>query len=104
MHAQQFDLAAAAAAEMLREGFHPAFPSGSLEQIAAIRSTVKSHPQNGTDLRGLAWSSIDNDTSRDLDQLEMAEKVAEGILVRVAIADVSQSVAKDTPIDKHAAD
>ena len=49
------------------------------------------------------WSSIDNDTSRDLDQIEVAERVDGGIRVRVGIADVSVSVLKDTPIDQHAA-
>ena len=48
------------------------------------------------------WSSIDNDTSRDLDQIEVAERVANGVRLRVAIGDVAAAVAKDTPIDKHA--
>ena len=56
------------------------------------------------DLRGLLWSSIDNDTSRDLDQIEVAERVDGGIRVRVGVADVSASVLKDTPIDRHAAE
>ena len=56
------------------------------------------------DLRGLVWSSIDNDTSRDLDQIEVAERVDGGIRVRVGVADVSASVRKDTPIDRHAAE
>ncbi len=51
----------------------------------------------------MLWSSIDNDTSRDLDQIEVAERVDGGIRVRVGIADVSASVAKNTPIDQHAA-
>ncbi len=55
------------------------------------------------DLRALLWSSIDNDTSRDLDQIEVAERVDGGIRVRVGIADVSAAVLKDTPIDQHAA-
>ena len=56
------------------------------------------------DLRGLLWSSIDNDTSRDLDQIEYAEKLPNGdIRVLVGIADVDASVPKGTPLDQHAA-
>jgi exoribonuclease-2 len=54
------------------------------------------------DLRSLLWSSIDNDSSRDLDQAEVAERVANGIRVLVAIADVDATVAMGTPIDNHA--
>jgi exoribonuclease-2 len=90
---------------MIREGFHPDFPDGTEEQIAQIRASAA--PASGKDvqdLRGLMWSSIDNDTSRDLDQIEMAERVDGGIRVRVGIADVSIAVLKDTVIDRHAAD
>ncbi len=56
------------------------------------------------DLRGLLWSSIDNDTSRDLDQIEVAERLANGdIRIRVGIADVDGDVPKGSPIDAHAA-
>jgi exoribonuclease-2 len=103
MSASHFDLSAAAFLEMLHEGFHPDFLPGTDEQLAGIRKT----PVITTglkDLRGLLWSSIDNDTSRDLDQIEYAESVPAGIRVLVGIADVSARVAIDTPIDKHAAD
>ena len=55
------------------------------------------------DLRSLLWSSIDNDTSRDLDQAEAAERVSAGIRVLVAIADVDSDVPIGSPIDQHAA-
>ena len=55
------------------------------------------------DLRSLLWSSIDNDTSRDLDQAEVAERVSGGIRILIAIADVDADVPIDSPIDKHAA-
>lgn len=100
-----FDLASAAFTEMVHQGFHPDFPNGTDEQIDSIRSNG-SHPATADtrDLRSLLWSSIDNDTSRDLDQIEWAERVPGGIRVRVGVADVSASVPKDSPIDKHAAD
>jgi exoribonuclease-2 len=90
---------------MIREGFHPDFPNGTDAQVGEIRAALGTANGNGAqDLRGLLWSSIDNDTSRDLDQIEVTERVDGGIRVRVAIADVSASVLKDTVIDRHAAD
>jgi len=56
------------------------------------------------DLRSLLWSSIDNDTSRDLDQIEVAERLPSGeIKVLVAIADVDAYVPKNSPMDAYAA-
>ncbi|WP_263365183.1 RNB domain-containing ribonuclease [Edaphobacter bradus] len=101
--ANHFDLAASAHAEMLREGFQPDFPDGTKAQINQIYSSVNGSHNNMRDLRGLLWSSIDNDTSRDLDQIEVAERTDGGIRMRVGVADVSASVAKNTPIDQHAA-
>jgi VacB/RNase II family 3'-5' exoribonuclease len=100
--APRFDLIAAARQEMIDHGFDPDFPKGSDAQIAQIRTR---HPDAGLrDLRNLPWSSIDNDTSRDLDQIEVAERTPGGILVRVAIADVDSSVDQRSPIDRHASD
>jgi VacB/RNase II family 3'-5' exoribonuclease len=90
---------------MVHQGFHPDFPPGTEEQIESIRNAASPAPAATTrDLRNLLWSSIDNDTSRDLDQIEWAERVPAGIRVLIGVADVSASVAKDSPIDKHAAD
>ncbi len=87
-------------------GFKPEFAAGVLEQVAAIREQLAAlQPAGGVDdLRELRWSSIDNDTSRDLDQIEVAERVPSGIRLRVAIGDVAAAVAKGSPIDKHAAE
>ena len=94
------NLLAAARQEMIDHGFDPDYPGGTREQIAAIRA----HPvrDGARDLRELLWSSIDNDTSRDLDQCEVAERVSGGIKVMVAVADVAARVDKGTPIDHHA--
>ena len=90
---------------MIREGFHPDFHDGTEAQVAQIRAALGAvNGGDAKDVRALLWSSIDNDTSRDLDQIEVAERVDGGIRVRVAIADVSAAVLKDTVIDKHAAD
>jgi VacB/RNase II family 3'-5' exoribonuclease len=94
------NLQAAARQEMIDHGFDPDYSKGTEQQIEAIRT----HPvHNGAqDLRGLLWSSIDNDTSRDLDQCEVAERVPGGVKVKVAVADVSAAVEKGSPIDCHA--
>lgn len=96
-----FDLAAAALRDLLAAGFHPDFPPEALQQLATIRSA--SPPTAPTDLRQLLWSSIDNDTSRDLDQIEFASEVASGIQLSVAIADVAATIPQASPLDLHAA-
>src|SRR6201996_5063368 len=106
--ADHFDLARAALDEMHEAGFKPEFGPGVQEQVNEIRENLrkefaKEKPGAGVpDLRDLAWSSIDNDTSRDLDQVEVAERVADGIRIHVAIGDVASAVEKDSPIDQHA--
>ena len=108
MTAGHFDLGAAARREMIQDGFDPDFPPGTDEQIEAIKKARDEQrdprAESGTrDLRHLLWSSIDNDTSRDLDQVEFAERVEQGIRVLVGIADVESVVPIGSPIDEHAA-
>ena len=99
-----FDLFAAARQEMIDEGFDPDFPPGTDQQLAALKAQAAPAADGDVrDLRALLWSSIDNDTSRDLDQIEVAERVNGGIRVRIAIADVDSDVAIGSPIDQHAA-
>jgi VacB/RNase II family 3'-5' exoribonuclease len=105
MSTPTFDVVASASAEMIREGFRSDFPDGTDAQIEAIRAAQDTPPAVGVrDMRALLWSSIDNDTSRDLDQIEVAERVQGGIRVMVGIADVSAAVSRGTPIDRHAAE
>ena len=103
-----FDLLAAARSEMIRDGFtldDVAGPEADARaaQLAQIEASTQQPGQASKNLRGLFWSSIDNDTSRDLDQVEYAERTAEGIRVLVGIADVAAVVARDTPLDRAAA-
>jgi ribonuclease R len=57
-----------------------------------------------TDLRHLPWCSIDNDDSRDLDQVQCAEALDGGcIKLFVGIADVDAWVAKGSETDRFAA-
>jgi exoribonuclease-2 len=100
------NLQAAAHEEMLAHGFHPDFSPEIQAQIASIRAAKPVAPGPAVkDLRNLLWSSIDNDSSRDLDQIEYAEKQADGgVRILVGIADVDGAVPKGSPIDLHAAD
>lgn len=98
-----FDLAASARLEMIHEGFDPDFPPEAAQEVAAIRSNgLPAASPAVRDLRDLLWSSIDNDTSRDLDQIEVAMEAPEGIRVLVGIADVDCRVETGSAIDRHA--
>ncbi len=99
-----FDLAASARAEMVKEGFDPDFPAGSDEQIAALRARDTGHWSSSIrDMRDSLWSSIDNASSRDLDQIEVAEHVGNDVRILIAIADVDSAVSLGSPLDRHAA-
>jgi len=103
MPQSNFDLSAAARQEMIQAGFDPDFSPAIRQQVAAIQAKAVTVSSDTRDLRDIPWSSIDNDTSRDLDQAEAAERVGGGIRILVAIADVDWAVAVKTPIDQHAA-
>jgi len=95
------NLAAIARRAMIEHGLEPDFPSDALRQVAALRGPATDGVAR--DLRALPWASIDNDDSRDLDQLTVAEALAdERVRVLVAVADVDALVAKDSPADGHA--
>ena len=99
-----FDLALAARQEMIEHGFDPDFPPAVDKQVAALGDGPSPAPAGDMrDLRSLLWSSIDNDTSRDLDQIEVAERADGGIRIRIGVADVDGDVAMGSPIDQHAA-
>lgn len=100
------DLQAAAKEIMLHYGFEPDFPPEVPRQLADLHAHPPQIAAGGQvrDLRNLLWSSIDNDTSRDLDQIEVADHSANGdVKIMIGIADVDAYVAKQTPIDQHAA-
>jgi exoribonuclease-2 len=89
---------------MIEHGFQPDFPNGTQAELTAIQA----HPDmpaapGAKDLRNLLWSSIDNDTSKDLDQIEWAEQLPDGrIRVLIGVADVDARVNAGTVIDGHA--
>ncbi|HJZ72152.1 MAG TPA: RNB domain-containing ribonuclease [Vicinamibacterales bacterium] len=89
---------------MRERGLDPEFPPDVLAQVEAIVGPPRRTEEPVRDLRGLLWCSIDNDDSRDLDQLSVAEPLASGdVKLLVAIADVDAAVARRTPVDRHAA-
>jgi VacB/RNase II family 3'-5' exoribonuclease len=99
---QRNDLKAIARRAMINHGLLPDF---SLEVVAEVRSIKKSATQSNSgvhDLRGLLWASIDNDDSRDLDQISVAEPLSDGaVKILVAVADVDAAVKKGSAIDNH---
>jgi exoribonuclease-2 len=78
---------------MLERGLLPDFSSDALAETAALTDAPRDDGAAIRDLRTLLWCSIDNDDSRDLDQLTVAEPVADGVVkILVAIADVDAVV------------
>ena len=96
-------LEAIARRAMEHYGLQPDFPAAAKEQ--AREGTVVSGFSRTEirDQRDLLWCSIDNDDSRDLDQLSVSIPSRDGqIRILVAIADVDASVPPDSPVDEHA--
>src|ERR1044072_1220644 len=94
---------------MLERGLLPDFSTEALAELAKLQipRAAADAPAEGPleirDLRNLLWSSIDNDDSRDLDQLTVAEQISpDKVKILVAIADVDSSVKKGSEIDEHA--
>jgi VacB/RNase II family 3'-5' exoribonuclease len=90
--------------EMLRRGLEPDFPAPALSEVERLSAPGAPFEAGIRDLRDLLWCSIDNDDSRDLDQLTVASPLpGGGVNVMVAVADVSILVASGSAVDAHAA-
>jgi VacB/RNase II family 3'-5' exoribonuclease len=90
---------------MLERDLLPNFSPAALAELDKIQPPAMKTSTPGTprDLRALLWASIDNDDSRDLDQLTVAEAMPAGkVKILVAIADVDSSVKNGSAIDEHA--
>jgi len=102
---RHYDLEAIARRAMQAQGLEPDFPPEALAEAARLGPDATDTDGGDAirDLRDRLWSSIDNDDSRDLDQLEVAEALA-GDVIRlwVAIADVDALVRSGSAIDRHA--
>lgn len=100
---QREELAELAVTAMRERGLEPEFSNAALRQLEAINDPGNGSAAGLADMTGLLWCSIDNDDSRDLDQLSVSEVLPGGeVKILVAIADVDALVAKNTPIDQHA--
>jgi VacB/RNase II family 3'-5' exoribonuclease len=88
---------------MIEKELLPDFSPEAITQLQQIERSSVHTEEASRDLRQLPWCSIDNDDSRDLDQLTVAQPQANGIVkIFVAIADVDCLVKKASPIDDHA--
>jgi len=95
-------LAAVARKAMIERGLEPDFAPAARNELAAIGGPAVAS-DGVRDLRGRLWSSIDNDDSRDLDQLIVAEALAgDWVRILVAVADVDALVHKGSALDAHA--
>ncbi len=88
---------------MAARGLLPDFAPAVVAETEAIRQAAADASPAIRDLRDLLWCSIDNDDSRDLDQLTVTAPGRNGtVTVLVAVADVDALVGKGSAIDDHA--
>lgn len=88
---------------MLEKGLLPDFSRETLAELAMIQAPATIDGEQVRDLRDLLWASIDNDASRDLDQLTVAEAMpGDAVKIHVAVADVDSIVKNGSAIDDHA--
>ena len=88
---------------MIERGLLPDYSPEVLAELNDIHSAPTEAEGSVRDLRHLLWCSIDNDDSRDLDQLTVADSTSTGaVKIYVAIADVDTLVKRGTAIDDHA--
>jgi exoribonuclease-2 len=88
---------------MLKRGLEPDFSPAAVAEANRLQPLQAPFPKDARDSRDLLWCSIDNDDSRDLDQLTVAEPQPGGrVRVLVAVADVSAGVSAGSALDQHA--
>ncbi|HYX75154.1 MAG TPA: RNB domain-containing ribonuclease [Steroidobacteraceae bacterium] len=97
------DLKSLARRAMLEHGLEPDLPAAAAAQLRAIAAPAMERAPQIRDQRALLWCSIDNDESRDLDQLSVAQPLEnDAVQILIAIADVDASVTGGSPLDAHA--
>lgn len=101
---EPLDLHRIALDAMRERGLTPGFSEGALQEAEAARTAPDPSGGGIRDLRGELWFSIDNDDTRDLDQLSVAEALDGGrARLLVAVADVAAHVRAEGAVDAHAA-
>ena len=89
--------------EMIDRGLLPDFSLDAQEELRLIGQPASSPQEPLRDLRNLLWCSIDNDDSKDLDQLSVAVPPSAGRAhLLIAVADVDATVVRGSPLDAHA--
>jgi len=97
------DLKHIARRAMIERGLLPDFSAEAMAELARIEAVPTDRKSDIRDLTSLLWASIDNDDSRDLDQLTVAEPHSDrSVKILVAIADVDALVTKESALDTHA--
>ncbi len=100
---RRIDLVRIATETMTERGLEPEFSAAVAAQLAMIGGPGSDADERIADLRSMPWCSIDNDDSRDLDQLTACEPLAGGVIkIFVAVADVDALVDNGSAIDDHA--
>ncbi len=88
---------------MLGRGLLPDFSIKALAELDRIQAPATTNDVNVRDLRDLIWASIDNDDSRDLDQLTTAVAMnGDKVKIMVAVSDVDALVKKGSALDGQA--
>ena len=88
---------------MMEKGLLPDFSAQAMDELNGIHEAATAVDKSTRDLRNLLWCSIDNDDSRDIDQLSVAEAMSGGFVkILVAIADVEAIVKKPSALNDHA--
>ena len=88
---------------MYSRGLEPEYPDAVLKQVSKFTGPAVEDDSSIRDMTQLPWCSIDNDDSRDLDQLTAIESMGKGsVRVFVAVADVDGLIKKGSPVDEHA--
>jgi VacB/RNase II family 3'-5' exoribonuclease len=102
-HHMPVDLTELAKRSMLEHRLVPDFPLEVLKETDQIESAAKPDSPQVKDMRHLLWFSLDNDNSRDLDQLTYAEAIdGQNFKIYIAVADVDSLVKKGSAIDRYA--
>lgn len=97
------DLTDIAKRSMLEKKLLPDFPEAVLNELENIEGPAKPDSPHIRDMRNLMWFSLDNDNSKDLDQITFAEKKEDQTYkIYVAVADVDSLVKKGSAIDEYA--
>jgi exoribonuclease-2 len=88
---------------MIEKGLLPDFSDEAIAELAGIQTPAVIDDEKVRDLRDILWASIDNDDTRDIDQLTAAQAMTgDAVKILVAVADVDAIVRGGSAIDDHA--